>query len=914
MNIFGEGFEPFVDTQIKVRQEKYAAGLNSLRTNEDVLFLNSKTSFVRLMSSVEVKSDSNYKYINSLGLNNLELAKQYILFAGTTNINSSFQRSGLGSDGAYGTGGNELGYRPMPGVTSAEIKTDGNGFTNSATVKIKVWNRQQLEIIDALYLRLGYYMLLEWGHVVYWDNNKNLINDPNQNSLKNYFFDPSNKNINDVLKKIQEKRISSNGNYDALFGKVINFSWAYGSDNSFDVTINLRSIGDIIEALKINSLKSIPAEISSEAPSDKTIEPSEYYKDKNAIGKLYYIVKNKILNNAGYFIEPNSIKSSFNPGEKTFCKIPFVGANTEWKYYVKFSRFLAEIQNSYVYLFNGEHKGLNIDFNIDTNLIPINELTISVDPRICIVSRTDTVNPKSIFPTINSESFTWDFYNYLDSFIYELENKALYGKIMNIYLNFDFLLQKLDELTDPKTNKASLKEYLNSILIEVSRSLGSSNNLEVTIDETTNTLYIIDKNPYPFKDDLLKEMGKYKSITKFNVTGYYNSNVPETSFVKNLNIQTEIPPDFANIISIGAAADKKIIGEDSTAFSKLNEGLYTRFAETVTDGKETIQQTSSEETPSALIPSSKTYFEYVIKGSNSKGLNLQWNDNTFESNKSILSDLIIQANKLKSKESQDSSTVSPTSGFIPVNISLTMDGLSGMKIFQQFDLDTSYLPSNYPNAVEILIKGISHTIQNNVWDTTIESVIVGKSSMSTISFPSYPSKENPNKDTKAKNRGYTLSSDRNKCSIKTIPKERKIISQSTINNFFKNKGYSKASIAGIISNLKKESSLNLNAFNPSGGGCGAYGLAQWRGVRQTNLYKYSQSIGKSIDSPETQLGFLYVEIEASSVKRIKTNSDPSNTSYIFASEFEIFTGSNNQNNPEVIARKKLANQIFNQLT
>jgi hypothetical protein len=80
-----------------------------------------------------------------------------------------------------------------------------------------------------------------------------------------------------------------------------------------------------------------------------------------------------------------------------------------------------------------------------------------------------------------------------------------------------------------------------------------------------------------------------------------------------------------------------------------------------------------------------------------------------------------------------------------------MDGLSGMKVFQKFDLDSSYLPSNYPGAVEILIKGISHTIQNNIWDTTIESVIVGKSSVKSLAT-SNPSASTT--DSKAQARGY----------------------------------------------------------------------------------------------------------------------------------------------------------------
>jgi putative chitinase len=55
-----------------------------------------------------------------------------------------------------------------------------------------------------------------------------------------------------------------------------------------------------------------------------------------------------------------------------------------------------------------------------------------------------------------------------------------------------------------------------------------------------------------------------------------------------------------------------------------------------------------------------------------------------------------------------------------------MTGLSGMKIFQEFTVDTNYLPSNYDREMTFLIKGVSHTIQNNTWDTTIESLSLPK--------------------------------------------------------------------------------------------------------------------------------------------------------------------------------------------
>jgi len=752
MNILGEGFDDYVSNQINVRQEKYAVGLGENRTMDDITFMNSKTAFARLMSSVEVSpGGTNYTYVNGLNLNSLDLAKKYVLFAGTSTSTPGLQRSGLDLDQAYGIGGYELGYRPMPGIEKVDIKTDGDGYTKSATINIKAYNRQQLEILDVLYMRLGYYMLLEWGNVIYWDNNKNLVNDPYNNSLQDYFFNKSNTSVNKTLEKIQEKRISSSGNYDALFGKVMNFSWNYNADNSFNITLNLRSVGDIIEGLKMNTQKTVTN--GNNKPTTGGSE--EFYQYKHGISNLYHLVKTRILTNGGYFQE-NKSTITFE-GDKTFCRVPFNGGNMQ--YYVKLNRLLAEIQNNYIFILNEDNSEttIKIDYDVETNLIPINELTISVDPRICIVSRTDTVKPKELFPDVTqiSDTFQWNFYDYLDSFIYSEIPEVIYGKLMNVYVNFDYLNKKIDELVDEKTNKVSMKRFLNAILGDISRALGGVNQLEVNITDD-NVLRIIDKNPYPKLDELLTKFKKNKTISKFNITGYYNPQNKQntTSFVKDLSFQTSIPPEFAIIISIGAAANKQVVGEDTTAFSKLSQGLTTRFAEKITEGQNSKIASGSLESPDQIILSSATYFNYVVNGSVKGGISLDWNEETFESNKSILNSLVKDLNKRKSNEGGSNSTISPTSGFIPVNVSLTMDGLSGMKIFQRFDLDSTFLPSNYPNNLDILIKSITHKIQNNIWDTTIESVIVGKSSTGSSSTKSSTSSSSSSKDSKAASRGY----------------------------------------------------------------------------------------------------------------------------------------------------------------
>ena len=75
------------------------------------------------------------------------------------------------NNGAYGLGGLDFGFKPMPGITSVDITSENRGSLRTANIKIKAWNTTQFDIIDLLYLRLGYSVLIEWGNVSYVDNN-----------------------------------------------------------------------------------------------------------------------------------------------------------------------------------------------------------------------------------------------------------------------------------------------------------------------------------------------------------------------------------------------------------------------------------------------------------------------------------------------------------------------------------------------------------------------------------------------------------------------------------------------------------------------------------------------------------------------------------------------------------------------
>jgi len=257
-NIIGEGFPSEIIEQVKTRQKIYG---EKNRDNETLSFLNSQTGWVRLGSSVNVEVDSR-----ELGLLGSSLAKEYVLFNGTskfgvTDKNYHLQRSGikskkLGIHGnfAYGIGGTEMGLSPMPGITAMSTKTETRGSLKTSTIQIKCHNRVQFDIIDTLYLRLGFTMLLEWGHSSYFNNEGEYVEN-NPYSLMNSFLGIGKKiEYQEYYSQIEGKRLSSNGNYDALLGKVVNFNWTFNKDGSYNVTLILRSMGDVVESLRTNLL------------------------------------------------------------------------------------------------------------------------------------------------------------------------------------------------------------------------------------------------------------------------------------------------------------------------------------------------------------------------------------------------------------------------------------------------------------------------------------------------------------------------------------------------------------------------------------------------------------------------------------------------------------------------------------
>jgi hypothetical protein len=763
MNLLGEGFPKEINEQVDQRQKIYGSGYvdGGTRTPEEITYLNANTSWVKLVSSTDIIDQD---IINNAGLRDVNgikdnsLAERFVLFNGTSDSGNTLfsgisdRNSILGST-VYGIGGTEFGLRPMMGIKSANIKHENRGSLRRATVQIKAFNKSQFDIIDVLYLRLGFSVLLEWGHSMYYTNDGILQKGSDlDNSLSSDFL-KGGSTYGEFLKKINQKRKTSQGNYDAMFAKVSNIHWSFNVDGSYDITLDLVSIGDVIESFKTNILSpnmvnGTPSAISSSGAPLTTTELIEVASFRSNIGQYLKTMSNLLPYGSDTVRNFDFSNPTINTtGIVDGIRKDAVKSSNFHQYYCRLGNFLEFIEKYVMYQVTTGDKSLPLmkfDYDTESNLMYLNPLQISVDPRVCVVSK-----------VLIDNNFTYNFLPDGEPFIFSeisTSSKSEYGQIMNIYVNFRFILDKLDQLVDVETNSVALIDFLKSIVSGINGALGGINQLEVFVDEITNTIKIIDKNPFPNSEKLIEHFARSGSIqsgsydiddkyAKFYLYGY-NPDNNQSGFIRDFKFKTELSPAMSTMITVAAAANSSAVGENATALSRLNNGLKDRYKDLISntnDGStkkvdlvtkyEDIYAQMKNQFEGVYVP-----FVYYL----AKLEKFNYSDDEIDTYKDSITTLIKYEQlyhdayvNLKLVEKNENpktlkSRLQPGTGFIPFNLSLTMDGLSGMKINSKFLIDAAYLPSNYPETVEFLIKNLEHRIENNKWVTTLDSYCISK--------------------------------------------------------------------------------------------------------------------------------------------------------------------------------------------
>ena len=628
-NIIGENFSTKVTASIENRQKVHGSGFASKRTPDQIQYLNNRNAWLKLASSVYVigeQTNTNFKYkqndatgeefiqtdanrdgiydgverLKAIGISDPEnfvgnqLAQKTVLFNtlqeaqfdSKSEFTSYKSRSGVSktnslwnSDYSYGLGGSEFGLSPAPGLIDADIKCINRGSIREVTVTIKAYNRFQFELLELVYLRLGYSVMLEWGFDKYIDENQKIENVGNT-LIENKWFKNQIPNLA-IYSWIEKYRQDYNYHYDGFYGKVTNFDWQFNADGTYDITLKLITRGDVIESLTArNKVLSITPEDIQEDIDDQSgflgfgKKGVGEIPESNIVGvagdsklglKLYELVRDKKWAER---IEGDTVRGPFFSWESAREHYDQDYPNIDlpdYNYFMTLGKLLEYCQNLLQPTVGKEFPepaALVFNYSEDDNVGTTYPNLISLDPKVCLIKPQLFQTSDNTIEELNIP----DYFNDLKEYNFN-DGDCYFGKIMNIYLNFEFIAESLAGVNDE--GELSIYGFLEQITTGINKSFGNIINLEPIIKDDI-IVTIIDQNPIP---GLVKPPTPTISLFGSEISG---SNTT-SNFVTDINFKTEVTPDLATQITVGATAGGSATKNyDATPFSNWNKGLIDR--------------------------------------------------------------------------------------------------------------------------------------------------------------------------------------------------------------------------------------------------------------------------------------------------------------------------------------------------
>lgn len=741
MSIFKDTFKEGVKNQLKARQKAIFE-----RTPDAIQYFNARNSWIRVTSAVNVGIDDGTQ---TPGMSTL--AKNYVLLGGT--LYNGKLRSGVGNDNkAYSLNSttvnadgtvkqekNRLGIRPMPGITSIDVKSkSAYGSLREVVINFNCWDMRQLEELELLYMRPGYSVLVEWGWAPYLSNDGKL-----QNNIS-FTDDVLNGGVpkEQIWKNIFTKA-SKDGNYDAHYGIIKNYSWSARPDGGYDCTSTIISIGEILESLKVNYT---PADTNIPTKGLFNILPTPFKKDSN-VQKSYSQNKIAGICNELYL---TLLKEGIDNLEElqfngwTFFRFNVDISNSpntdsdfddEAQIYILLKDFV-EILNKHVLLKDtkaatpimkvsvneGEHMG-----GEDKPLLCLGHvLQLSIDPSVCLIKNDAWLNPSNLgfeegwtddFDTLNDilSGLKTSYWNNNDFTTQQL------GVIGNIYVNLGYIYslvnnKNLESQDKKEKNDIVLFDFLKNMMSGISNATGNVATFDIFSDPIDSAARIIDVN---YADDQNREKA-YKDAFMFELQN-------TKSVIRNYKFESQIFSDQITIVAIGAQAKGGALGADVNTLIDFNQNLFDR----IMPKKEAPDTLSNTDPIKELEEKVKNLKENInIIASFINEIDPAWYSSTgnYDTNNAskynnALKDLI---NFFKTFIKNDNTN----RAIIPTKLSIETDGIGGIVIGNLFRIPNELLPRGYrgggagPAKIAYAVTGLGHSLQGNDWVTNIDSQFI----------------------------------------------------------------------------------------------------------------------------------------------------------------------------------------------
>lgn len=353
---------------------------------------------------------------------------------------------------------------------------------------------------------------------------------------------------------------------------------------------------------------------------------------------------------------------------------------------------------------------INTDINSDTETAPISG---------SIPSSATPATPASSIPT--SRYRTFEYHTCADPGVCILPNTKGFPitadaknhviskvvghktEILNIFVNFNILENNIKNLVAGEKAQRSVYNLFDPIFEALNDAMGSINQIGFHYEEPEATFYIVDRRV---------QVEKIDEVPIINITGL-------KSTVSQFDFTTKLSPAISTLIAVSAQNTGEDIGLEAEALMKWNLGLTDRI---MTKRKQNI--TLDDKTPENKAANKEKSLKQQRGRINgvTRVLNEVWNNKVYDS--ADVKNAVVQYQAYAAyyiQSYKDTDNPPGPAGIIPFEVSIEMEGISGIKIGQAFRINEGIMPIRYYSSIGFIVTGVEHSITNNRWTTNLKA-------------------------------------------------------------------------------------------------------------------------------------------------------------------------------------------------
>lgn len=311
---------------------------------------------------------------------------------------------------------------------------------------------------------------------------------------------------------------------------------------------------------------------------------------------------------------------------------------------------------------------------------------MSADPGICIIPNTNG------WPITDFAKNTMQSYSEGDP-----------TEILNIFVNFNLLESQMKALVDSSKEQRTVYNLFDPIFAAINDAMGGINQLGFHYEESQQTFYLVDRSI---------QVEKKEDIPILNITGLKSS-------VTQFDFTTKLSPAIATMVAVSAQAAGEDVGMEAEALFRWNEGLTDRIT---TKRKQSISPSGTSAAEKEATNQANLKLQQGRINSITKILNTVWVDKVYNSDD--VKNAVVQYQAYTAYYLQSFKDKAPTggpAGIVPFEVSIDMDGISGIKIGQAFQINKGIMPKKYYGTIGFIVTGVEHSISNNRWSTKLKA-------------------------------------------------------------------------------------------------------------------------------------------------------------------------------------------------